>query len=206
MVGGRIRRISSLSVWPQWQGRSWSSWVPSYGTYSTNRWSDSVSMGLWRAIPTWLSWSSVMTLKINDGKTVGVVCLDFSKAWCQSSILFQRLPLEKLSAHGLDGGIVHWVENWLVYQAQNIIVNKIKLTWQPATSDIFQRSVLGLFFFFFNILIKDLVEGIEFNLFKFSDGTKLGGSVDLLEGRKVLQGDLDRLNWWATSNCMYGVQ
>lgn len=148
MVGGRIRRISSLSVWPQWQGRSWSSWVPSYGTYSTNRWSDSVSMGLWRAIPTWLSWSSVMTLKINEGKTVGVVCLDFSKAWCQSSILFQRLPLEKLSAHGLDGGIVHWVENWLVYQGQNIIVNKIKLTWQPATSDIFQRSVLGLFFFF----------------------------------------------------------
>lgn len=101
--------------------------------------------------------------------------------------------MEKLSAHGLGGGIVHWIENRLVGQAQNIIVNKIKSSWEPATSGISQGSVRGLFFFF-NILIKDLGEGIEFNLFKFSIGTKLGGSVDLIKGRKALQGDLDRLD------------
>lgn len=82
--------------------------------------------------------------------------------------------------------------------AQRVMVNGFTSGCQPITSGVPPGSVLKPVLF--NVSIHYQNAGVECTLSKFASDIKLGENLGYLEGREVLQRDLDIPENWAIPN------
>ena len=66
-----------------------------------------------------LEYTEIISKWVDDGSPVGVIYLDFQKAF--DKVPHQRL-LIKLKSHGMGVNIVTWIQNWLIDRKQRVSV------------------------------------------------------------------------------------
>ena len=70
---------------------------------------------------------------VDEGRTVHVVHLNFSKAFDTVS---HNILIGKLRKCGLDEWTVVWTENWLNNRTQRVVINGAESGWRPVTSSV----------------------------------------------------------------------
>ena len=100
---------------------------------------------------------------VDKGIDVDVIFLDLAKA-------FDKVPhvrlMRKVWAHGIDGCISNWTENWLKGRKQRVCIRGEGSTWLEVISEVPQGSVLGPILFL--IFINNMDCGIINWLLKFA--------------------------------------
>ena len=88
-----------------------------------------------------------------------------------------------------------WINAFLCYRQQRVVVNGVKSDWAPVVSGVQQGTVLGPLLF--SLHINDITADIESEIRLFADDCVCYREMKDKEDTLKLQRDIDRLGNWA---------
>ena len=131
--------------------------------------------------------------KILDNRgQVDTFILDFEKAFDTPP---HELLKSKLFGYGIGGKTLKWIDSFLCFRQQRVVVNGVKSDWAPVLSGVPQGTVLGPLLF--SLYINDISSDIESEIRLFADDCVCYREIKGEKNTMKLQRDIDRLGSWA---------
>ena len=118
--------------------------------------------------------------------------LDFEKAFDTPP---DELLKNKLFSYGIGGKILKWIDSFLCFRQQRVVINGVKSDWAPVLSGVPQGTVLGPLLF--SLYINDIPSDIESEIRLFADDYVCYREIKDEEDTMKLQSNIDRLGSWA---------
>ena len=98
-------------------------------------------------------------------------------------------------SYGIGGKTLKWIDSFLCFRQQRVVVNGVKSDWAPILSGVPQGTVLGPLLF--SLYINDISSDIESEIRLFADDCVCYHEIKDEEDTMKLQRDIDRLGSWA---------
>ena len=131
--------------------------------------------------------------KILDKKgQVDTFILDFEKAFDTPQ---HELLKSKLFSYGIGEKTLEWINAFLCFRQQRVVVNGVKSDWAPVVSGVPQGTVLGPLLF--SLYINDIPLGIDSQIRLFANDCVCYREIRTVEDTLKLQNDIDLLGSWA---------
>ena len=129
---------------------------------------------------------------LDNRRQVDTFILDFEKAFDTPP---HELLKSKLFSYGIGGKTLKWIDSFLCFRQQRVVVNGVKSDWAPVLSGVPQGTVLGPLLF--SLYINDISSDIESEIRLFADDCVCYREIKDEEDTMKLQSDIDRLGSWA---------